>query len=128
MTTDNLLWWNKHHKPLPDAIDEACARFIQRVGLPPTNVILPPNGEWPETVGKLRVETSGLVRPWHLVIYSVYQMGDIVCMECGIVTGNNPAIQGVSHGYCLQCKAAALAEFEAGQVVRQSTMAGLVQR
>lgn len=113
MTTDTLLWWNKHHKPLPDAIDEACARFIQRVGLPPTNVILP-LGDAPETVGKLRVETSGLVRPWHLQVYSVYQIGDVICMECQVILRNDPRITaGVSHGLCEMCRDVAMAEFEA---------------
>lgn len=65
---DTLLWYNASHAPLETAIDAACARFVQRVGLPPTNVILPP-GEWPERVGRLKVETDRRVRQNHLEVY-----------------------------------------------------------
>lgn len=111
--TDNLLWYNAAHRPLQAAIDEACARFAQRVGLPPTNVILP-LGEWPEVIGKLKVETDRRVRPWHLEIYSAYQVGDVVCSNCKAVMGHNPEIiVGVSHSICEGCKPIEAAKVEA---------------
>lgn len=67
--SDTLLWYNASHAPLETAIDHACRRFTQRTGLPPTHVILPP-GEWPETVGRLKVETDRRVRANHLEVYN----------------------------------------------------------
>jgi hypothetical protein len=114
MTPTTLLWYNAAKAPLQTAIDDACRAFVRRTGLPPTHVVLPVNGEYPEVIGKLKVEIGELVKPWHLEVYSTYQTGDIACSVCGVVVGRNEAITwGVSHSYCETHKAIARAEVEA---------------
>lgn len=46
-------------------------------------------------------------------IKPTYKSGDCVCMTCGIVYKRNPAISGVSHGYCPPCGQVKLAEVDA---------------
>lgn len=63
-----LLWWNAAKRPLSQAVQEAAAAHVRRLGCQPTNVILP-LGKWPETVEGLRVETDLKVKGLFMQVY-----------------------------------------------------------
>lgn len=65
---NTLLWLNDSKKSLPVAVGEASAAHLRRLGTAPTNVILP-LGEYPETVGGLKVETCLTVKGLYLKVY-----------------------------------------------------------
>lgn len=65
-----LLWYNNSKKSLATAVQEAAAAHVRRLGTEPTNVILPVGGEWPESVGGLKVETCRTVDKNHLKVYA----------------------------------------------------------
>lgn len=66
---NTLLWHNTSKKSLPVAIGEASAAHLRRLGTMPTNVILP-IGEYPESVGGLKVETCITVKGLYLKVYA----------------------------------------------------------
>jgi predicted RNA-binding Zn-ribbon protein involved in translation (DUF1610 family) len=60
------------------------------------------------------------IRPWCgqtlgyvAEISRVYRSGDVACMTCGEIVRHNPAIVGVSHGYCPACGQLELARVDA---------------
>lgn len=69
MKTDALLWHNLWKRPLPQAVQEAAARHLARLGSQPTHVILPP-GEYPPTVAGLKVETHLTVKGRYMKVYA----------------------------------------------------------
>lgn len=71
MRPDALLWHNLWKRPLPQAVQEAAAAHVRRLGTEPTNVILPEGGEWPESVAGLRVETCKTVDRNHMKVYAM---------------------------------------------------------
>jgi hypothetical protein len=66
---NTLLWHNNSKKSLAAAVQEAAAAHLRRLGSQPTNVILP-LGEWPETVGGLKVETDKRVKGLYMQVYN----------------------------------------------------------
>lgn len=66
---DALLWFNNSKKSLTEAVAEAVAAHVRRLGTAPTHVILP-IGEYPPTVGGLVVETSGRVMGNYMQVYA----------------------------------------------------------
>ena len=67
---DTLLYWNAAKLPLPDAVLEAAAAHLKRLGSQPTHVILPLGGEYPATVSGLTVETHLTVNKNHMKVYA----------------------------------------------------------
>lgn len=65
---DTLLWHNLWRRPIEKAVEAAAARHLARLGTMPTHVILP-LGEYPETVGGLKVETCLTVKGMYLKVY-----------------------------------------------------------
>ena len=69
MKNDTLLWYNNSKRPLAQAVQEAAAAHVRRLGSEPTHVILP-LGEWPVEVGGLKVETCRMVKGLYLKVYN----------------------------------------------------------
>jgi hypothetical protein len=106
------LFTHPSNTPLAEAIASARASFERGRMLPASHVILAP-GSYPARIERLTVTTDGYVKPGHFWIATVYQTGDVVCSECGVIVRHNPAInEGVSHGYCKPCGDAALEQFK----------------
>lgn len=74
MKPDALLWHNAGKKSLPVAVQEASAAHVRRLVCQPTNVILPV-GDWPESVGGLKVETGKHVMSNYMQVYASPQGG-----------------------------------------------------
>lgn len=68
MRNKTLLWHNLWKRPIEKAVEEASARHLERLGTPPTHVILP-LGEWPAEVGGLKVETDKRVSHNYMQVY-----------------------------------------------------------
>lgn len=66
---NTLLWHNLWKRPLPQAVQEAAARHLTRLGTMPTTVILP-LGEYPPEVAGLKVETALTVKRNYLQVYA----------------------------------------------------------